>query len=87
MIYHRLWMANDHIGWTVGGGNPGRYLVLLPIGQASPIPNQYNGLVGAFPGNPPGNQFHGWDISTMPDWRPDLVKSESRIIDSLLVKF
>ena len=126
MIYHRLWMANDHIGWTFGGGymnNPGRYLVLLPTGDASP-----NGT-HPFTANP-GDQFHGWDISTTldwmpqenitwrlevvhresdvpyfagpggvtspdgytttplpPDWRPDLVKSETRLIGALLVRF
>ena len=39
MIYHRLWMDNDHIGRTFGGefiNNPGRYLVLLPTGDAGP---------------------------------------------------
>jgi hypothetical protein len=123
MIYHRLWMANDHIGWTFGGGyinNPGRYLVLLPTGNGGASPFTTN----------PGDQFHGWDISTtldwMPkenitwraeivsrhsdvdyfagpggvtspdgytttplpaDWKPSLVKSESRFIGALLVRF
>ena len=33
MLYNRLWLANDILGLTVGGGaikNPGRYLVLIP---------------------------------------------------------
>ncbi|HUN66730.1 MAG TPA: outer membrane beta-barrel protein [Bacteroidota bacterium] len=67
MIYHRLWMANDHIGWTLGGGyinNPGRYLVLLPTGDAGPT--------GTHPFSAaPGDQFHGWDCSTTLDWMPD----------------
>ena len=122
MIYHRMWFAHDHIGWTVGGGfmhNPGRYLVLLPPGQAQATWDAS-----------PGTKFDAWDASTtldfMPDdhqtwrlefvhreasvpyfaghggvtspdgytttalptgWTPDLVKSESRIIGSLLVRF
>jgi hypothetical protein len=63
MIYHRLWMANNHIGWTVGGGfinNPGRYLVLLPTGEAAKTFTQN-----------PGDQFHGWDCSTTIDWMPN----------------
>ncbi len=77
MIYHRLWLAHDHIGWTVGGGylnNPGRYLVLLPSGDASPLPNPYNPTQPAgthpFTANP-GDQFHGWDCSTTVDWMPN----------------
>ena len=67
MVYHRLWMANDHVGWTIGGGyinNPGRYLVLLPTGDAGP-----NGT-HPFPANP-GDPFHGWDCSTTLDWMPN----------------
>lgn len=67
MLYHRLWMANDHVGWTVGGGyinNPGRYLVLLPTGDAGP-----NGT-HPFSANP-GDPFHGWDCSTSLDWMPN----------------
>jgi len=77
MLYHRLWFANDHLGWTIGGGyinNPGRYLVLLPTGQASALPNPYNPTqtAGAFPFTAnPGDQFHGWDCSTTFDWMPD----------------
>ena len=77
MIYHRLWMANDHIGWTVGGGyinNPGRYLVLLPTGDASPLPNPSypTQTMGTHPFTAnPGDQFHGWDCSTSLDWMPN----------------
>jgi hypothetical protein len=134
MIYNRLWMASDHIGWTVGGGfinNPGRYLVLYPTGDANPIPAINSGQTGTHPFSAsPGDQFHGWDCSTtldwMPndfltwrieivhretdvpyfagpggvtspdgynntpipsDWRPDLVKSETRFIFATLVRF
>ena len=136
MLYHRMWMENDHLGWTVGGGyinNPGRYLVLLPSGDASPLPNPYNPIqtVGTHPFTAnPGDQFHGWDFSTTLDWmpndiftwrvevvhreasvpyfagpggitspdgytttpipsgwKPDLVKSETRFVWALLVRF
>jgi hypothetical protein len=77
MIYHRLSMANDHLGWTVGAGymnNPGRYLVLLPTGNASALPNPYNPTqtVGThlFTANA-GDPFHGWDASTTFDWMPN----------------
>jgi hypothetical protein len=136
MIYNRSWMANDHFGWTIGGGyinNPGRYLVLLPTGDASPLPNPSNPTqaVGTNPFTAnPGDQFHGWDCSTTldwmpndfltwrmevvhreadvpyfagpggvtspdgytttpisPNWKPDLVKSETRFIAAFLVRF
>ena len=72
---HRLWFANDHLGWTFGGGfinNPGRYLVLMPTGDASPIPNSETGKTGTHPFSAnPGDQFHGWDASTTVDWMPN----------------
>ncbi len=129
MIYNRVWFCTNKLAWTVGGGymtNPGRYLVLYPTGQASPLPNPNNPTQteGAFPFSAnPGDQFSGWDWSTNfdympnqsltfriefvhressvpyfagaggvtsqtgystttldPNWRPDLVKSENRII-------
>lgn len=135
MIYHRLWFAHNKMAWTVGGGimsNPGRYLVLYPTGQASPLPNPNNPTTteGAFPFSAnPGDQFKGWDCSTnidfMPNqsltfrleavyrnssvpyfagsggvtsptgytttslpsnWKPDLVKQETRIILALLFR-
>ena len=122
MLYHRMWFAHDHFGWTIGGGvmhNPGRYLVLLPPGAAQ-----------ATFDTSPGTKFDAWDASTTVDWMPteqltwrmefvhraasvpyfaghggvtspdgysttaipagwtpDLVKSENRIIGSLLVRF
>jgi hypothetical protein len=135
MIYNRIWFAKNKIAWTIGGGfmtNPGRYLVLYPTGQASPLPNPNNPTQteGAFPFTAnPGDKFTGWDCSTNldfmpnqsitfrvefvhrasdvpyfagrggvtsqtgysttpldPDWRPDLVKSENRIILALLFR-
>jgi hypothetical protein len=135
MFYNRTWFAKNKMAWTFGGGymtNPGRYLVLYPTGQASPMPNPNNPTQteGAFPFSAnPGNKFRGWDCSTnfdfmpnqsltfrvefvhrqssvpyfagaggvtsqtgytttplAPDWRPDLVKSENRIILALLFR-
>lgn len=77
MIYHRLWFANDHVGWTIGGGyinNPGRYLVLAPTGDASPLPDPSNPTqtAGTHPfSTAAGDQFHGWDCSTTIDWMPN----------------
>ncbi len=135
MFYHRIWFAKNLFAWTFGGGlmtNPGRYLVLYPTGQASPLPNPNNPTQteGQFPFSAnPGDPFKGWDISTNfdwmpnqsftfrieyvhrrssvpyfagsggvtsqtgystsildPNWKPDLVKSESRIILALLFR-
>ena len=135
MFYNRIWFAKGKIAWTIGGGfmtNPGRYLVLYPTGQASPLPDPNNPVKteGAFPFSAnPGDKFTGWDISSNidfmpnqsltfrvefvhrqanvpyfagrggvtsqtgystsqldPSWRPDLVKSESRIIFALLFR-
>ncbi|WDF57121.1 outer membrane beta-barrel protein [Mucilaginibacter sp. KACC 22063] len=75
MIYHRLWFANNHLGWTVGGGfinNPGRYLVLYPTGDANPIPAINTGAVGTHPFSAnPGDKFHGYDYSTSFDFMPN----------------
>ncbi|GAA3918729.1 outer membrane beta-barrel protein [Chitinophaga oryziterrae] len=135
MIYNRIWFAKNKFAWTIGGGvmtNPGRYLVLYPTGQASPLPDPNNPTQteGKYPFSAnPGDQFKGWDCSSnldwMPnqsfllrleyvhrhssvpyfagaggvtspngytttplpaDWRPDLVKSEDRIILALLFR-
>jgi Putative beta-barrel porin-2, OmpL-like. bbp2 len=135
MFYNRIWFNKNKMAWTIGGGvmnNPGRYLVLYPTGQASPLPNPNNPTQteGAFPFSAnPGDQFNGWDASTnfdyMPNqsitfrfeyvhreasvgyfagaggvtsqtgyststldpfWRPDLVKTEDRIILALLFR-
>ncbi|MBK8367043.1 MAG: porin [Bacteroidetes bacterium] len=135
MFYNRIWFAKNHLAWTVGGGymqNPGRYLVLYPTGQASPLPNTNNPTqtAGAYPYSAnAGDQFSGFDYSTnidwMPnqhicfrleyvhreasvpyfagrggvtspngytttqlptDWKPDLVKSEDRIIVAILFR-
>lgn len=135
MFYNRIWFANNKFAWTIGGGvmsNPGRYLVLYPTGEASPLPDPKNPTQteGAFPFSAnPGDLFKGFDCSTnidwMPnqsmtfriefvyrqssvpyfagkggvtspsgytttpipaDWRPDLVKSESRLIFAVLFR-
>lgn len=135
MFYNRVWFADNTCAWTIGGGimtNPGRYLVLYPTGQASPLPDPANPTQteGAFPFSAnPGDKFQGWDCSTNfdympnqsitfriefvyrnsdvpyfagkggvtsqtgyatsaidPNWRPDLVKSESRIIFAMLFR-
>lgn len=135
MFYNRTWFAQNKLAWTIGGGimtNPGRYLVLYPTGQASPLPDPNNPTQteGAFPFSAnPGDQFKGLDCSTnldylpnqsitfrlefvyrqsnvpyfagrggvtsqtgftttglAPDWRPDLVKSEYRIIAVMLFR-
>ena len=135
MVYNRIWFNNDKMAWTFGGGmmtNPGRYLVLYPTGQASPLPNPSNPTqtAGAFPFSANvGDEFKGFDFSTGidfmpnqsitfraeivhreanvpyfagpggvtsqtgyttavldPDWRPDLVKVENRIIFAVLFR-
>jgi hypothetical protein len=135
MVYHRLWFNKNHNAWTIGGGfmdNPGVYLLLMPTGQASPLPNPNNPTqtAGAFPfPSSPGTQFKGWDMSTnidfmpnqsltfrielvsrhssipyfaghggvtspsgytwtplTPNWQPDLVKTDNRIIFVLLFR-
>jgi Putative beta-barrel porin-2, OmpL-like. bbp2 len=77
MFYNRIWFEKNKIAWTIGGGlmtNPGRYLVLYPTGQASPLPDPNNPTQteGAFPFSAnPGDKFQGWDCSTNLDWMPD----------------
>ena len=76
MIYNRIWFLRNKLAWTIGGGymtNPGRYLVLVPSGQASPLPdpNDPTKTEGAFPFTTnPGDQFKGWDCSTNFDVMP-----------------
>ena len=135
MFYNRIWLKQNHLAWTIGGGamtNPGRYLVLYPTGDASPLPNPNNPTVteGTHPFSAnPGDLFKGWDCSTnfdwmpnqsitfrlelvhressvpyfvgrggvtspsgytttplTPDWKPDLVKQETRIIFATLFR-
>ncbi|SFF00427.1 outer membrane beta-barrel protein [Thermoflexibacter ruber] len=77
MFYNRTWFAKNKLAWTIGGGwmkNPGRYLVLYPTGQASPLPNPQDPTKreGMFPFSAnPGDQFEGWDMSTNIDWMPN----------------
>jgi hypothetical protein len=135
MFYNRVWFLENKLAWTIGGGamkNPGRYLVLYPTGQASPLPNPVapTQTMGAFPFSAnPGDQFEAWDCSTNfdlmptpgftcriewvhressvpyfaghggvtsqtglitspldPSWKPDLVKSETRLILAILFR-
>lgn len=77
MFYNRMWFAKNKLAWTFGGGymkNPGRYLVLYPTGQASPLPNSNNPTTtaGAFPFSAnPGDPFEGFDCSTNIDLMPN----------------
>lgn len=54
MLYNRVWFGKkQQLAFTIGGGyinNPGRYLALLPAGNAVLTQN-------------PGDQFEGWDAS------------------------
>lgn len=77
MLYNRMWFAKNKFAWTIGGGwmsNPGRYLVLYPAGEASPLPDPSNPQ--STEGNYPftansGDSFKGWDYSTNLDWMPN----------------
>ncbi|MES2837064.1 MAG: outer membrane beta-barrel protein [Bacteroidota bacterium] len=135
MFYNRIWLAKNKFAITTGGGvmtNPGRYLVLYPTGEASPLPSATNPTKteGTFPFSAnAGDLFKGWDCSANfdympnqsitfraefvyrnssvpyfagaggvtsqtgfstvvldPNWLPDLVKSESRIIFAVLFR-
>ena len=77
MVYNHIWFARNKLGWYVGGGwmkNPGRYLVLAPTGDASPLPNPNDPTqtLGTHPFTEnPGDQFQGWDCSTGIRWLPN----------------
>jgi hypothetical protein len=77
MFYNRIWFGKNKFAWTIGGGvmtNPGRYLVLYPTGQASPLPNPANPTQteGQFPFSAsPGDKFQAWDASTNFSWMPN----------------
>jgi len=77
MFYNRIWFAKNKLACTVGGGymqNPGRYLVLYPTGDASPLPNPNNPVTtsGTHPYSAsPGDQFTGLDYSTNIEWLPN----------------
>jgi hypothetical protein len=77
MLYNRIWFAKNKFAFTFGGGymkNPGRYLVLYPTGDASPLPNPNNPTATAgthpFSANP-GDQFSGFDYSCNIDFLPN----------------
>ncbi len=66
MLYYNFWFYQNKFSFLLGGGfmrNPGRYLVLMPTGMASP--GQPNG----FSGNT-GTSFFGWDTSQNISWYP-----------------
>lgn len=77
MFYNRVWFAKNKLAWTIGGGymnNPGRYLVLAPTGEASPLPDSNNptSSSGTFPFTAnPGDPFEGFDYSTNLEWVPN----------------
>ncbi|MEO6883829.1 MAG: outer membrane beta-barrel protein [Bacteroidia bacterium] len=77
MVYNRVWFHHNKLAWCAGGGwvdNPGRYLVLAPTGDASPLPNPANPTqtLGTHPfSENPGDQFVGWDCSTGISWMPN----------------
>jgi hypothetical protein len=77
MVYNRIWFHHNQFAFTIGGGvmtNPGRYLVLYPTGDASPLPNPTNPTQteGTHPFDTnAGTQFKGWDASTNFDWMPN----------------
>ncbi len=77
MLYHRIWFCKSKLASTIGGGimtNPGRYLVLYPTGDASPLPSPTDPTKTAgthpFSANP-GDKFNGWDCSANLDWMPN----------------
>ncbi len=77
MLYNRIWFAKNKFAFTIGGGfmqNPGRYLVLYPTGDASPLPNNSNPTTTAgthpYSANP-GDDFKGFDYSSNIDWMPN----------------
>jgi hypothetical protein len=79
MAYNRVWFFDGLLAWTLGGGmlhNPGRYLVLAPTGQASPIaPLSIAGLDYVAASSPfslsPGTTFDAWDIETGFQYMPN----------------
>lgn len=77
MLYNRTWFCKNRFAWTIGGGimtNPGRYLVLYPTGNASPLPNPTDPTTteGSHPfSTNPGDKFTGWDCSANLDWTPN----------------
>lgn len=77
MLYNRIWFAKNKFAFTIGGGfmqNPGRYLVLYPTGDASPLPSNSNPTTTAgthpYSANP-GDDFKGFDYSSNFDWMPN----------------
>jgi len=77
MLYNRTWFYKNKWAFTFGGGfinNPGRYLILAPTGEASPLPNPLNPTQtqGSKPfSQSPGDPFLGYDYSCNIEWMPE----------------
>lgn len=76
MFYNRIWLNKNKFAITMGGGvmnNPGRYLVLAPTGQASPLPSALSPTTteGTTPFSmSAGAPFKGYDLSCNVEWIP-----------------
>jgi hypothetical protein len=79
MVYNRFWFFDEKLAFTVGGGmmhNPGRYLILDPTGQASPIPQNLSiqGIQYVPPTTPywtaPGSTFDAYDYEAGIQYMP-----------------
>jgi opacity protein-like surface antigen len=78
MAYNRIWFFDGLFALNVGGGmmdNPGRYLVLYPTGQASPIQTLSTaGVSYASPTAPfdtsAGTSFQAWDVMSGMQFMP-----------------
>ncbi len=83
MAYHRLWFFDGLLAWTTGGGmmhNPGRYLVIAPTGQESPVaPLSISGLNYVAASSPfslrPGTTFDAWDLETGFQYMPNELET------------
>ena len=75
MVYNRLWFFGGHLAWTAGGGmmhNPGRYLVLAPSGNASPVSQPLNVAPASDPFPlVPGTSFDAFDYESGFQYMPD----------------
>jgi hypothetical protein len=75
MAYNRFWFFGSHLAWTVGGGvmhNPGRYLVLAPTGNASPLTQPLGVAAASSPFDmDPGTHFDAFDYETGIQYMPD----------------
>jgi hypothetical protein len=68
MAYNRLWFAQNHYGFTIGGGaikNPGRYLVLLP-----PVNGATAATTSPYFTENLGDDYWAWDSQVTGDYMP-----------------